>query len=102
MENFSANLERFLTSANIILAKHNSKHEYTRANPYTLECDYGTKYIRLVAVQHGHRSAWGFIDKTNGNVLKAACWKAPAKNFARGNIADAMNGVARAHWSGIA
>ena len=31
------------------------------------------------------RSAWAFIDSTNGDVLKPASWKAPAKH-ARGNI----------------
>jgi hypothetical protein len=39
-----------------------------------------------------HRSAWAFVDKTTGDVLKAASWKKPAKH-ARGNIFDEWNGL---------
>lgn len=53
-----------------------------------LEIQYGKKYARIVRkdsrLQGG--SAWGFVDMTTGAILKAAGWKAPAKNFARGNI----------------
>lgn len=57
----------------------------------------GKRYIRIVAesgMEHvsykngevtTQRSAWGFIDTTNGDILKAASWKTPAKH-ARGNI----------------
>ena len=37
-------------------------------------------------------SAYCFVDRTNGDVLKAASWKAPAKH-ARGNIFDDSNGL---------
>ena len=58
----------------------------------------GNKYAKLVA---DDRSAFGFVDLTNGNVLYAASWKAPAKNFARGNINDAKGGVGRVKWTGV-
>ncbi len=51
----------------------------------------GPRYVRLVAVDRmkgeatGGRSAWGFIDRTSGDVLKAAGWKAPAKG-PRGSV----------------
>ncbi len=63
----------------------------------------GKRYARIVATddRRAQRSAWGFIDLTNGDVLKAAGWKAPAKNFARGNLADGDNGLARIKWTGI-
>lgn len=50
----------------------------------------GKKYVRIVR----KGSAYCFIDKTNGDILKAASWKAPAKG-ARGNIyaADPLAGV---------
>jgi hypothetical protein len=58
----------------------------------------GTKYCRIVkedapdksgvGCHPGQRSVWGFIDLSNGDILKAAGWKAPAKH-ARGNIFDA-------------
>lgn len=45
----------------------------------------GKKYAKLVATDTG-RYVYGFIDLTNGDLLKAASWKAPALNFPRGNI----------------
>lgn len=48
---------------------------------------WGAKYIRIVRADvHGtSRSVHCFIDRSNGDILKAAGWKAPAKH-ARGNI----------------
>jgi hypothetical protein len=57
----------------------------------------GTKYARLVTTFVGNvRSTMGFIDLTNGNILKAAGWKGPAKH-ARGNI---RSGDASNLWNG--
>lgn len=61
----------------------------------------GRRYIKVSAVslmqnQSGKyvingESAWAFIDTTNGDILKPASWKAPAKH-ARGNIWDEHKG----------
>lgn len=55
----------------------------------------GVKYLRITVTQQyagpngsisdGQRSVYCFIDLRNGDILKAAGWKAPAKG-ARGNI----------------
>jgi len=47
----------------------------------------GNKYIKLIVTQDGinGRHVWGFVDKSNGDILRAACWTRPAKH-ARGNI----------------
>lgn len=46
----------------------------------------GIKYTRIVHTRdNGGSSVLCFIDKSNGDVLKPATWKAPAKH-ARGNI----------------
>jgi len=48
----------------------------------------GGKYYK-VAKKDGsqnNESVWFFVDKEEGNIWKAASWKAPAKNFPRGNI----------------
>ena len=52
----------------------------------------GRRYARIVRTDGGtSRSVHCFVDRTNGNVLKAAGWKGPAKH-ARGNIFNADGG----------
>lgn len=67
----------------------------------TIPCDAlvireGKRYVKVVRVRadsiSGGGSAFCFIDKNNGDVLKAASWNAPAKH-ARGNIFDESNGT---------
>ena len=54
----------------------------------------GQKYIKIITCDNGNdRSVWGFINKSNpnfkeGDILKAAGWKTPALNKARGNLLD--------------
>ena len=52
----------------------------------------GTKYIKITR-EHG--GVWGFVVNTDndkkfkkGDILKAAGYAAPARNFARGNILE--------------
>lgn len=59
--------------------------------PPTLEVNNGRRYYRVERVDN-QRSAHCFIDRTNGDVLKSASWKAPAKH-ARGNIFSDDNGL---------
>ncbi len=72
-----------------------------------IEIGGGRKYVRLVRRDYtntGERissSAYCFVDTTNGNVLKAAGWKAPAKG-ARGNIFNEDFGLGRMSWTGTA
>ncbi len=62
----------------------------------TLSVERGKRYVRVVRTDKGgpSRSVHCFVDTTNGDVLKAASWKAPAKH-ARGNIfaADPVSGM---------
>lgn len=48
----------------------------------------GTRYIKILRGNSAH----AFIDRSNGDVLKAASWRAPAKH-ARGNLYDTTNGM---------
>ena len=49
----------------------------------------GRKYARVFKYVGNMeiRSVWGFVDET-GTIWEADGWKAPRKNFARGNISD--------------
>lgn len=84
-----------------------------------LEFEEGSKLIRIVVKDEDHKgnrqqygSAFGFIVKADdkfklesgkfakaGDLLKTATWRAPAKNFIRGNITDLKN--ARIRWTGV-
>ena len=52
----------------------------------------GSKFMRVVKSDGSSRSAYAFIVMFDhdrwmvGDILKPASWKAPAKNFSRGNV----------------
>jgi hypothetical protein len=84
-------------------AQRKINEHYAKHFP-TLEADkltvsFGKRYVKVIAVSGdrtgGGRRVYCFVDQTNGDVLKAASWKAPAKH-ARGNVYDkafGLNGV---------
>ena len=63
----------------------------TRTTKYVLEP--GRKYIKVVREEYWDnkltsKSVHAFIDAANGDIYKAAGWKAPAKNGARFNVVN--------------
>jgi hypothetical protein len=66
----------------------------------TLSAEPGRRFIRIVADNGHQRSAWAFVDRENGDVLKCDGWKRPAKG-ARGNIYDEHKGCGRVLWTGV-
>lgn len=61
----------------------------------------GSKYIKITKERGG---VWGFVVNTDndkkfkkGDILKAAGWAAPARNFPRGNI---LEGGYTVGWTG--
>lgn len=76
-----------------------------REHPVILEVDTGRKYWRLWRIGKGthyaQKSAYCFVDQTNGNILMPATWKKPAKH-ARGNIFDMDNGIENCGLFGVA
>ena len=72
-----------------------------------LEVTEGSRYWKIVSNDRGGGcSVKGFIAKAGdkkfreGDMLKAAGWAAPARNFARGNVLDGK-GVDNVRWTGI-
>lgn len=67
--------------------------EYCDRNEFTLRDEFsytvGRRYVKVI---YNH-SVHSFIDMNNGDVLKPASFKAPAKH-ARGNLFDEKNGLA--------
>ena len=73
-----------------------------------LEVTVGRRYWKITSTNGSgtQRSVSGFIAKAGdkkfleGDMLKAAGWAAPARNFARGNVLDGT-GVYNVRWTGI-
>ena len=71
-----------------------------------LEVTEGSRYWKIISDKRNSRSVCGFIVKAGdkkfreGDMLKAAGWAAPARNFDRGNVLDG-SGVANVRWTGI-
>lgn len=64
---------------------------------FQLSVTSGPKYSRVVVSDPGRR-VHSFLDK-DGNIWKAAGWKAPALNFIRGNIFKPETWVGRVQWT---
>ena len=63
----------------------------------------GKKYVKVTA----NNSVCAFVVACTddrkfqyGDILKPAGWRAPARNFARGNIFDIENGFNSVRWTG--
>jgi hypothetical protein len=90
---FDAALDRYVANAQAVLDAHLARMYMSRTpeNPdfgaQKLSIERGPRYIRIVRADvHGpSRSVHSFIDTRNGDILKAASYKTPAKH-ARGNI----------------
>lgn len=86
MENFNEKFFSFLKDCQLMINKHYTEN-FSNLTPAELSYSKGRKYIKIVSNSQNHKSVWAFVDKTNGDILKAASWAAPAKH-ARGNIFD--------------
>lgn len=66
----------------------------TNLKPDVYSAMVGKRYVKVIATrgEGNGRRVHTFVDTTNGDVLMAAGWKAPAKH-ARGNIYSEQNGM---------
>jgi hypothetical protein len=86
---FDAALTKFIADAQALIDEHMAR-VFPNNVGKRLSVMRGGRYARIVVedVVDGPpcgRSVFCFIDSTNGDILKSASWKAPAKG-ARGNI----------------
>jgi hypothetical protein len=69
---------------------------------FGIEFETGSKYVKVVSISGGgSRSVHCFVEKANGNILRAASWKSPARNFIRGNVYDQASYINRVRWTGV-
>ena len=73
-----------------------------------LEVSEGSRYYKIISTKGGQKTVAGFVVKEGhpkfkeGDLLMAASWAAPAKNFARGNVFDEESfKTGSVHWTGI-
>ena len=83
---FDRALKEFVEYVNGVIIKH-IQDNFQNLTPGYISVMHGPKYAKLVKFDSdgGSRSAYGFVDKRNGDVLMAAGWSAPAKH-ARANL----------------
>lgn len=98
MKDFEAKLETFIEGCQKLVDR---QYADSVLPVPVLSLMRGKKYIRVVKDDTVQKSAYCFIDMSNGNVLKCAGWKAPAKG-ARGNIFNEDNGLKRMSAYGAA
>lgn len=83
-----------------------------RMDDYHVSFEVSPKFTKIVKCEPNSKyqgsSVLGFICMVDngvfkaGDLLKAASWKAPAKNFARGSIFDLNAAKKHIRWTGIA
>jgi len=85
----------FTTAADIMIEAHRQKNFPNVPASPPLEISMGKAYARITKKNYPddkHGSTWVFIDLSNGDILKPAGWKTPAKH-SRGNILTPTFGV---------
>src|SRR6478736_2862452 len=102
----TAELLNFINGCEKISRDHQLAHfpNVAAMTSICMQATAGDRFIRIARAEYQRpieahskptcRSAHCFIDRTNGDVLKAAGWSKPAKG-ARGNIFNADNGLTR-------
>ena len=90
------------------ISNSDRENEMTENYCNGLEVTEGSRYWKITGTSGSgnSRSVKGFIVKAGdkkfleGDMLKAAGWAAPARNFARGNVLDGYR-VDEVRWTGI-
>ena len=81
-------LGNFIENCQAMLDEHYDQPQWENLEAPEVKVYAGGKYYKISkkAKRDSSENVWFFVDKEEGNIWKAASWKAPAKNFPRGNI----------------
>ena len=94
-EKFDNALRVFVEGCQNIHTDHMARH-LPNVTPDQISSKIGERYAKIIRARDEEQgigtTVHCFVDMTNGDVLKAASWKAPAKH-ARGNIFDEHHGL---------
>jgi hypothetical protein len=82
-----AALTKFVDSVQVMRDEYMGKN-FPSLGRVLITVERGKRYAKLVCDDGISRCVHCFVDLTNGDILKAASWKAPAKHT-RGNILSA-------------
>ena len=102
MSNVYKNLDICLQEYCNHLQKNYESHGYSRREFYY---EFHRKYVHIISKDDNQRSSHSWVmindDKKfkQGDILKSAGWKAPARNFSRGNVL--CGGFKHIKWAGI-
>mgnify|MGYP003115053077 FL=1 len=78
----------FLKECEEMLQEHYSE-KFNNLKVPEIKVYTGGKYYKIAKKDNSHNeSVWFFVSKEDGLIWKAASWKAPARNFPRGNILE--------------
>ena len=94
MPDFNKELIVYVEGVQEVVNKYYAQH-YTNLVPCLIQVEGGRKYVKISSTNDGgagSKSVHSFINTENGDVLKPASWKTPAKH-ARGNIFSPKNGL---------
>lgn len=82
-------IQQVVDYAQKVINTYYAQEGYENIKPGIISVEKGKRYAKLLITQDGgkgQRFCYGFIDMTNGDLFKAASFKAPERNFPRGNI----------------
>ena len=98
-DEFTRHANEFLKRLHKLSDDYYAKH-YKNLGPSKFSFAKGSKFWKVVETNDsGHKRVHSFLDTRNGDVLRAAGWKAPAKH-ARGNIFTNDYGMSGVNTSG--
>ena len=94
LEEVRSGIEGYVEALNEMV-KTAKEYEWRRAKGHALpvyKVELGSKYAKIEAHDEGSRRVHSFVDRRNGDILKAASWRGPAKH-ARGSVLEEDFGI---------